>query len=157
MTAVSQPAARRGSTVSLPAPDRPLPPDWAWSGLLSSRAFSSFSNSARSILTGWLGNPTVAADGVSVPQPAEAASPAAATARTARRRTESTAFTLLADRRRSRSGGGHGGGLLPGRYQLGQHRQQAFDHLQTVLLGADRPRGGQRQHDLVVALHQRLG
>src|SRR5581483_979138 len=151
--AVSHPAASRGSTVSLPAPDRPLPPEAAWSCLLSSRALSSFSKPARSTLTGWVGNPTVAADGVSVEQPAEAASPAAqspASATAAKRRADCMAVTLLADRRRGGSGGGprgagrrfHRGRLLPGRHQLGQHRQQPLHDLQAVLLGADRPRGG---------------
>ncbi len=49
MTAVSHPAASRGSTVFFPAPERPLPPDAAWSCLLSLRASSSFSNSDRSM------------------------------------------------------------------------------------------------------------
>src|SRR5258707_12504090 len=102
MTAVSHPAARRGSTGSLPAPDRPLPPEAASSCLLSLRTFSSFSKSDRSILisspydtgvvspvvTALVGNCTAAADGDADPQPApatETASPAASAATIKRR------------------------------------------------------------------------
>src|SRR5207253_7134660 len=102
MTAVSHPAARRESTVSLPAPDRPLPPEAAWSCLLSLRAFNSFSKSDRSILIGspydtgvvspvvtdFVGKLTAAADGEADPQPAPAtdtASPAASAATRKRR------------------------------------------------------------------------
>src|SRR5205807_7216576 len=148
---------RRGSTVFFPAPDRPLPPEAAWSCWLSLRAFSSFSKSARSILTGWVGNPTVAAYGAREPQPAEATTTPAESATTQKRRSQITPFTLVAASRRTGSGGGHRGRLLPDRDQLGQHREQPVHHLQPVLLGADGPRGGHRQHDLVVALHQGLG
>src|SRR5947209_14176560 len=125
MMKLSHPAARRGSTVSLPAPDRPWPPDAAWSCLLSSRAFSSLSKSARSIFTGLAGKPTVAAYGASEPHPAEATS-AAESATTPMRRSQIMPSTLLADRGRTDSGSGHGGRLLPDGHQLGQHRQQPF-------------------------------
>src|SRR5262245_53008919 len=91
MTAVSQPAARRGSTVFLPAPERPLPPEAAWSCWLSLRASSSFSNSDRSTLTvspystgsvedvAPLADLIVAADADADPQPAATTIPAEST------------------------------------------------------------------------------
>src|SRR5581483_4293364 len=148
MTAVNHPADRRGSTVSLPAPDNPLPPAAACSFLLSLRAFSSFSKSDRSILTESWSNFTTAADGVTEPQPEvarAAASPAARAATAVQRRNGLTALNLVPGRRgpgrgagAGGGGGGHRGRLLAHRDQLGQHRQQALDHLQPVLLGADR-------------------
>src|SRR5438874_9808817 len=93
MTAVSQPAARRGSTVFLPAPERPLPPDASWSGLLAARALSSFSNSDRSIETesSPFSKRTVAADGDADPQAAPASASPAQSAAAEMRRNDITA------------------------------------------------------------------
>src|SRR5688572_18841674 len=73
MTAVNHPAASRGSTVFFPAPDNPFPPEAAWSCRLSLRAFSSFSNSDRSILTVSPNSSSMVVDVVSSDPPAPSA------------------------------------------------------------------------------------
>src|SRR5687768_5033431 len=165
MTAVNHPAASRGSTVFFPAPDNPFPPEAAWSCRLSLRAFSSFSNSDRSILTvvagaaTFLANRTVAAVGEADPQPADTAARPAASPATQKRRSGITHRTLVPASRRAGSstrcwsagGRRHRRRLLSDRNQLRQHGQQPFHHLQSVRLGSERPRGGQRHDDLVVA------